>query len=570
MANNIPVHSAAFHLAGRSLSDPRVAPDDSRVAFLTTSPTRAELAVVSLHSFASINPDQAQEMPETWLPLDPGIAKCSPADGGQFAWSEHGCSITYMSSDNTLCRFDLRNERTSELCLLGESPSALAYAQAIERVAWVDDLQTLKVAHVTQDNCEPRVIATASDFVADPDWDASGSALVWLGWNDPNMPWQSSQLFVCDDIATNHTRVIAGGEGTSVQQPRYSPDGKYLAFLSDETGWLNLWLMEANALEYKMLLFGERCEHGDSRWGNGMRTFAWSRDAKHIYLRRNVGGFGQLVKIEVDSGVCESLDGVWASGLDAGRDGVACVVSDWRRTGDVAYIFDKKETKTRCVLASASPYNTQVIGQQPIGVEWQSSDNQTLHGRLHISPVCDEHAKGLIVWLHGGPTSQSPATAYAKWSFFLERGWSIFVPDYRGSTGWGRAYADALQGNWGVTDVEDVLDGLHAARSNNWMRGGPIVLLGGSAGGFTALNVLARSDRGCAAGVVMYPVVDLVATAETTWRFEQHYTDSLIGPLADVRETYVARSPLSVAHKIAVPLLVLHGEDDQVVSADQS
>jgi len=121
-----------------------------------------------------------------------------------------------------------------------------------------------------------------------------------------------------------------------------------------------------------------------------------------------------------------------------------------------------------------------------------------------------------------------------------------------------------------VADVEDVAAGIHAATANGWGDPDRIVVMGGSAGGFTVLNVLASEPGLCAAGVDLYGVADLFALAEVDYRYEAHYTHSLVGPLPDAADAYAARSPVNRAEAITDPLLVLQGDQDEVVPLDQS
>jgi dipeptidyl aminopeptidase/acylaminoacyl peptidase len=97
-----------------------------------------------------------------------------------------------------------------------------------------------------------------------------------------------------------------------------------------------------------------------------------------------------------------------------------------------------------------------------------------------------------------------------------------------------------------------------------------MVVMGGSAGGFTVLNLLARHPGLCAAGIDLYGVADLFDLNETTHRFEAHYLHSIVGPLPDAAGAYHDRSPLHVADRITSPLLILQGDADEVVPPAQS
>jgi dipeptidyl aminopeptidase/acylaminoacyl peptidase len=94
--------------------------------------------------------------------------------------------------------------------------------------------------------------------------------------------------------------------------------------------------------------------------------------------------------------------------------------------------------------------------------------------------------------------------------------------------------------------------------------------MGGSAGGFTVLLLLAQHPELCAAGVDLFGVTDLFDLDETTHRFEAHYLHGIVGPLPETAERYRSRSPIHLAERIEAPLLILQGRDDEVVPPAQS
>jgi dipeptidyl aminopeptidase/acylaminoacyl peptidase len=150
-------------------------------------------------------------------------------------------------------------------------------------------------------------------------------------------------------------------------------------------------------------------------------------------------------------------------------------------------------------------------------------------------------------------------------------GWNVLVPDHRGSTGHGRVYQQALRGRWGELDVGDTIDSISHAQANGLGSPQHTAIVGSSAGGFTALGAIAARPELFAAAIVAYPVTDLADLAERSHRFEQHYTDSLVGPLPAARSLYDQRSPLNFAGQLTgTPLLVLHGDSDPVVPVEQS
>ena len=153
-------------------------------------------------------------------------------------------------------------------------------------------------------------------------------------------------------------------------------------------------------------------------------------------------------------------------------------------------------------------------------------------------------------------------------AFWTARGYAVADVDHRGSTGYGRAYREALLGRWGEVDVEDAVSvGRHLV-SAGVADCARVAVVGRSAGGFTAVAALAFRDFFCA-GISVSGVVDLEDFAGTTRRATEHYLHHLVGPLPESRPLYRQRSPLQAAAAIDRPLLLIHGLDDQVVSPRQ-
>ncbi len=172
--------------------------------------------------------------------------------------------------------------------------------------------------------------------------------------------------------------------------------------------------------------------------------------------------------------------------------------------------------------------------------------------------------------VHGGPTSQGLADWNARVQAFVQRGWTVLQAQYRGSTGYGRAYTQALAARWGERDVADVAAGIRQAEKEGWADTSRVALMGGSAGGMTVLLVAAQHPDLVHAVVAIFPVCDLVDLAASTHRLESGYTVRLIGPLPAAAETYRDRSPLSRASEIRAPVLLLHGDQDDTVPVGQS
>jgi dipeptidyl aminopeptidase/acylaminoacyl peptidase len=530
----MPRVSAAMVAAGRPVGEPRLSPDGNHLAVVSDG-----IVVVD-----------AAGGPEVVVTTEPVPSGARSLGGGVFDWAPDGTAVVYAARGGGLWRQPVAGGPPR--CLV-DDPDAWAPAVSPDgRVAYQLEHRAIAV--------DGHRISTGADFVNDPAWSPDGTRVVWQEWDVPAMPWDESRIVVAPADGSAPPTTVAGGPGVQVQQPRFSPDGRALAYLSDEHGWLNLTVLDLATGAVTSL--DEPFEHGGPTWGPGQRSFAWSPDGSALVVARNEGGFGALVRW-VPGSEPELLGRAVHGGLSWRGDRVAAV-----RTGG--------RTPTQVVVYEGEARRTIMVGPVAFGdapvpepelVSW-ASDGWEIPARLY-RPAGAERPP-LLCWVHGGPTDQWQVEWRARFSFWLDRGWAILVPDHRGSTGHGRAFAQALAGRWGEADVADVVAGINAAIGRGWCDPARVVVMGASAGGFTALNVLAAHPGLCRAGVDLYGVADLEALAAVEYRYEAHYTHSLVGPLAECIDVYRARSPIRRAASITEPVLILQGRDDVVVPASQS
>jgi dipeptidyl aminopeptidase/acylaminoacyl peptidase len=174
-----------------------------------------------------------------------------------------------------------------------------------------------------------------------------------------------------------------------------------------------------------------------------------------------------------------------------------------------------------------------------------------------------------IVVVHGGPTAQSDATLSAGTAYFTSRGIGVIDVNYGGSTGYGREYRERLRGQWGVVDVEDAVSAVQSLVARGQADGRRLAIRGGSAGGWTTLAALTRTDV-FSAGASYYGVAELLRFVEDTHDFESRYIDGLIGPLPEAHDLYVERAPLSHVDGVNCPVLLLQGSEDKIVPPSQA
>jgi dipeptidyl aminopeptidase/acylaminoacyl peptidase len=499
---------------------------------------------------------------------EPAPSRPRAYGGGVFDWLPDGSGLVYAAVDGGLWLQPGGGAPPRRLVRHGPIASP-AVSPDGSRVAYVADTHHVAVVAVDGGSWPLRLSGTA-DFCLDPVWSVDGRWVAWHEWDVPAMPWDASRIAVRAADAAGDAHVAAGGDGVAVQQPRFSPDGALLGYLSDASGWLNLWAVGRSLDDHRPLL-AEAREHAGPAWGPGQRSFAWSSDGRAVAVAGSQDGFGSLQALDLSTGAVRELARGVHGGLSWTADRLVAVRSGARTPTQV--VLHAGEALERVGPLAQGPLaglgHADLV--EPEVVRWTSDDGTEVPGRLYRPPGCPlGDPPPLIGWVHGGPTGQMEVAFNARIAYWVDRGWAVLVPDHRGSTGHGRAFTQALAGRWGEADVADVAAGLRTAASRGWGHPRRLVAMGASAGGFTVLNLLASFPDLCAAGVDLYGVTDLFDLDETTHRFEAHYLHSLVGPLPHNADRYRERSPVNRVDAITAPLLVLQGGDDEVVPPAQS
>ncbi|MCY3907888.1 MAG: S9 family peptidase [Anaerolineaceae bacterium] len=428
----------------------------------------------------------------------------------------------------------------------------------------------------------PAKVYADSDFVMQPAWHPEGTAIACITWDQPNMPWDGTTLRLLSLEEGGATLpqvvdvvVLAGDENTAVFQPEFSPDGRHLAYVSDVSGIGQLWLHDLEDGSQRPLTSAD-AEHGMPAWAQGMRAFAWSVDGGGLYFLRNERGFVSLWRHDLARGA-ESRFRQLKDYSSLGQPAVS-------PQGQVATLASSARIPSRLVTLDAEgatrvrrrSTTENATGDRLAAVEaltWQGENGEIVHGLYyapHSERYCGEGQPPLIVMVHGGPTSQSRADYDGRAQFFATRGFAVLDVNYRGSTGYGRAYMQRLYGNWGVCDVEDALSGAEYLVGRDLADRERLVIMGGSAGGFTVYQALVDHPGYFRAGICLYGVANQFSLAMETHKFEARYLDMLLGPLPAAAEIYRRRSPEFQADNIVDPIAIFQGDVDQVVPRNQS
>lgn len=409
-------------------------------------------------------------------------------------------------------------------------------------------------------------IAEGGDFYSSPAVSPDGKKIAYITWNHPNMPWDGTELWVADFSSgklSNRVKV-SGGPSESIFQPAWSPKG-VLHCVSDASGWWNLYKLEEGRM---VPLHPMEAEFGMPEWIFGMSTYAFANEQIFCSFTQN----GQWSIAQMYPWGKLDLPWTYFTQIRANPDKIVFVAASGVVDRCIVE-YDLHTAKTTVLAHNPMPHLDSETVSLPALISFPSQD-RIAHAIYYPPKNKDWQAPAktappLIVMSHGGPTAQAAPVFDLKIQFWTSRGFAVVDVNYGGSTGYGRAYRDALKNNWGVVDVEDCeAAALHLIALG---KADPkrVAIRGGSAGGYTTLAALAFAST-FTVGASYYGVSDLSALANETHKFESHYLEGLIGPYPKAKHLYIDRSPLSHVDKLHCPVIFFQGAEDLVVPLDQA
>ncbi len=483
--------------------------------------------------------------------------------------------------------------RRQLICVREDSTTEL-HGQAKQSIVAID-LEGLK---------SPRILVQGSDFYASPCLNADGSKLAWISWNYPCMPWDGTELWVADVSRAGHLsglRKLAGGadgsapdhmnrvvndcacySNESIMQPRWSPEG-VLYFISDrfESGgkrWWNLYRFQRDKVEP---VTREAMEFGAPMWQLGPSLYDFESE-QNVICAFTKEGIWSLGRVDTATGALQEIrtDYTSISQLHI-SDGHACFIGGAFDAPTAVIRYDLAScANSGEVLRQSTPkevFSTiEPFVSQPEFIRFPTGENGDDESCAFYYPpanpefVAPEGEKPpLLIFIHGGPSAGITSAMSLDVQFFTSRGFAVVDVIYRGSTGFGREYHQALYGYWGVRDVEDCVNAARYLIEKGLADRYRIASRGGSAGGYTTLALATFSDI-LSAATSYYGISNLEMIALHTDKLEAHYTELLVGPYPAAQKVFQARSPLFHASRINSPMVLFQGCEDPVVPPEQA
>jgi dipeptidyl aminopeptidase/acylaminoacyl peptidase len=373
------------------------------------------------------------------------------------------------------------------------------------------------------------------------------------------------QLWLVDRDGRNDRELLDLGRETKLFA-HWSPDGKALAMLAEDakTSLVGVYDLAANRLRWLI--------DDPTR---GIEQISWPRRSAEIVVTEARDGRSQATLLDPATGLERPFRREGGSWLPLGPapegagQGPAWIARhyDARTPLRLALLTSQGQAADLTPLPPGRGIPSDRL-TAPEDFRWRSVDGLKIHGWLYRTR---QPSKGLIVWVHGGPTWHIEPRYDLELQYFVAAGFDLFAPNYRGSTGYGPEFREAikLQG-WGGFEQEDVRTGIEALIARGLAKPGRVGITGISYGGYSSWWAITHFPTELvAAAAPICGMTDLVVDYETTRPDLRSYSEEMMGGSPqDVPERYRERSPIHFVQNIRGRLLIVQGLQDPNVTPE--
>jgi len=585
-----------------------ISPDGRWAAFVRTAPVNDKDKIKNLNHIWLVSTEGGEPFQLTngsngdggsrWSPDSKRIAFVSrrgdknqiwiiPKSGGearQLTFTENGASNPHWSPDGKRIAFSMSEKDSKEVekqKKAGDDPVIVEKNDFKQSHLWVIDVKTMDEGPEInfdlpegesdkEDEKERRKKdksqrLTEGDFsVTDPRWSPDGTQITFVSSPSPKADdtMFGSNIQVIN-VETKEIRKLTEFEnGESC--PRWSPDGAQIAFLHSPEGYGQKAL-------YTIPAEGGSAKGITLDFDRNLNSPEWSPDGEVIYFSVVDGVRLHLHSIPKDGGQIRQItngDCIVAdiSFADDG-DTFLCYYSASDMPADL-WVGSIRTGKLRQITKLNPQIDDFELGETRV-IRWKSADKLEIEGLLCL-PVDYEEGKSypLIVEPHGGPHGARSLEFKAEWHYFNGEGFAVFAPNFRGSDGYGREFAQANFNNWGIGDYNDVMSGVDYLVDQGIADPERLVVGGWSYGGYMTSWIVTQTDRFKAAmdGCGLSNLVSMYGQTDIPTFMRLYFEDAPSRNLEQYRE----HSPMNYIHQVKTPTLIMHGAEDKRVPLPQA
>ncbi|MCA1636014.1 MAG: S9 family peptidase [Acidobacteria bacterium] len=662
--------TAEDYFAFEFVGDPRISPDGRLVAYVLTTvdqrQNRRQSNIWLADAEGSRPPRQFTTSPQSstsprWSPDGRTLAFLSsrPADGGGGTAATQGSGAGASQSAPTPSTMPAAASTPGAAATQSAAqtaapagapgaigtattpgvPSALAVAAAS---AGADAAPRAQVYALSLDGGEARRVTNLKNGVNGFQWSPDGTRLAVTsrtGPSDAKPPssdvrhyrntsykfndtgWfddKRSHLWVVD-VGTGGARQITSGEDWNDSDPRWSPDGTRLAFVSDRTGHAfdesrntDVWVMNADGTGGLTKVSDHEEADSSPRWSPDGKTIAfvgvvrqrdhpkiwlapaaggsasrlvvegldlipsnleWAEGGRALYFETGVRGETHLFRVDVAARklrqVTQGARAVRGVDMDARSRRMVYAANDFKRLDDL-YVAELDGGGERQLTRLNAKLWAQLRLQEVERLTYKGADGWDVDGFL-VRPLGWQEGRKypLVLSIHGGPAAMYGVDWFQEFQVYAAKGWAVFYANPRGSTGYGQKFERGIEGEWGGKDYVDVMNGVEAVlQKHQWIDRDRLGVTGGSYGGYLTNWIVGHTDIFKAA-VTLRSVVNFISD-EGTRDGAYGHTPDFGGDLFEKFDLYWERSPLKYARRVRTPILILHSDNDQRVPLEQA
>jgi dipeptidyl aminopeptidase/acylaminoacyl peptidase len=590
--------TAEDYLAFETLGDPHFSPDGSTIAFVVTTVDQKQNRRRS--TIWSVPADGSRE---------PMILTTAPQSSNNPRWSPDGRAIAFLSARPMPGDAATDTPRTQVWLLPlggGEPRRVTSLSNGASGFQWSPDGTRLVVVGRSGPSDTARSPSDVRHYVhANYKFNDSG-------WFDD----KRAHLWVTD-VASGRSSPITSGDDWNDSDPQWSPDGRRIAFVSDRTGKAfddshntDVWVVDAGGGPATKISFHETPDNSP-RWSPDGKTIAfvspmldkghpkiwlapstvpapaklaadrldvipsalrWAEGGRALYFETGFKGTSQLFRVDLAARKAAPVTSgdrtVHLVDINERTNRLAYGVNDPTHLDDL-YVADL-DGRGEKPLTHLNAALWKQLRLSPVErVPFKGADGWDVDG-FFMKPIGWEAGKKypMILTIHGGPAGQFGFDWYHEFQVYASHGWAVFFTNPRGSTGYGEKFERGIELNWGGKDYVDVMNGVDAALLKYpWIDADRLGVTGGSYGGYLTNWIVSHTNRFKAA-VTLRSISNFVSDDGTRDGAYGH-ADDFTGDIFDKHDLYWNASPLKYARNVKTPTLVLHSDNDFRVPIEQ-
>lgn len=568
----------------KSVSDPQLSPDGRWVAYVVTEidlkagETNSDVWLVSAAGGEAIRLTTSRKSDSSprWSPDSKKIAFISAREektqiflislsGGEAEkLTDHKTTPSSIewSPDGKRILFAAQDPPTEqEEKKKNEKDDAFRFDQEFKMShLWVVDVATKKSTQLTK----------GSDYtVSQPRWSPDGTRIVFVTNPTPRADDGSLSDVWVYSFADSSAKKLTTNDGPDTS-PLWSPDGRTIAYLSRPGNLVSVGLQHL----YLLPASGGTPKNISAHFDASISNMRWLSDGSRIYFTSSQSVTSHLYSIDIKTGkVIQHTTGAFVlSSPSFSRDGrwVAFIQQSEQHTPEL-FIAPTNSWKPTKLTSTNAVLDSLKLGRAD-AMRWQSYDGLEIEG-LVLYPADYQQGKSypLLVYGHGGPTGAYVRTFPASWGnvgqFYASNGWVVFYPNFRGSTNYGEKFMQANIKDWGNGDYQDIMTGVEELVKRGIADPNRMAYAGWSYGGYLASWIVSQTDRfkaiSCGAGLSnmysMYSTNDLQRVLETFFG----------GTVWENPDEYDKRSGVRFIRNAKTPTIIFHGQEDRRVPLSQ-